>query len=308
LKWFEIRLDVDGEQAEAVSELFARYIPHGVASEWHPVGEPEHRQQHPPTVTIRAFLPVDTEFPSLRQRIEEGLWHLSQILPLPQPSSSFVEERDWAETWKEHFQPIPIGERLLIAPPWVELPPSERTPIWIDPGMAFGTGLHPSTRLCLLALERHLESGHTVLDLGCGSGILSIAASRLGAAHVTAYDIDPEAIQAAQGNVTRNNLAQRITVKLGSLDHALAARAGGAPPVDILVANILASTLQQLLAGGLAQILRPGGLMILSGLLSDQHEDLAALAQQDGLMLLEVLQEGDWRALLLRTAGSEMRG
>lgn len=287
---------LDGEMAEAVAEVLSRHIPQGVAIT-PALGDdlaPDSGRHW-----VHAYLPIGPETAGLRRRIEEDLWHLSRIRPLPEPQYREVQDRDWTETWRAHYRPMPIGRRLLILPSWYEPEQgSGRLPIWIEPGMAFGTGTHPTTQLCLQAMEQVLQPGDLVADLGCGSGILSIAALRLGARHVSAMDIDPAAVEATHENARRNHIDHGIDVELGGLEALLSRHAQPDLGVDLLLANILAKTLIELLDQGLARAVRPGGHAILSGILADQVEGVDQAAAPAGLRLQEVLGQTDWRALI----------
>lgn len=298
MAWLRIALETSGELAEAVADVLARHVPGGVAVEApHPDLPPT---SDPAEIRITAYLPVDEHTADRRRAIEEGIWHLAQIAPLPAPQFTPVEAQDWAETWKQHYQPIPIGERLVIVPSWIDLPPSSRLPLVLDPGMAFGTGTHPSTQQCLLALEQHLRPAARVIDLGCGSGILAIAAARLGAASVLALDIDPLAVEATQANCRRNSVTERVEAQLGSLDDLDAPRLATFRPADLLLANILAPVLIDMLSSGLERHVAPGGLAVLSGILADQLPGVLLQAQAVGLQPVEVLAAEDWRTLILR--------
>lgn len=177
----------------------------------------------------------------------------------------FVADRDWVRLSQAQFEPIPIGERLLITPSWHRAPEDGRVAIVLDPGLAFGTGSHPTTRLCLQWLARALPPGATVIDYGCGSGILAIAAARLGASRVTGIDIDPQALRATIDNASRN----RVEV-------AVRATTDARPePADVVVANILSSPLK-LLAPVLVDLVRPGGVLVISGVLERQVDEVAA--------------------------------
>ncbi len=294
MNWLEVSLTVTGELSEPVADLFARHAPGGVVLEG---GEAEAGQPaYPRAFVVRAYLPVDNELEARRRAVEEGLWHLSRIVPLPSATYRPVADEDWSETWRQHYRPIPIGRRLLILPAWLEPPAGDRLPILLDPGMAFGTGTHPTTQLCLAALEDCVRSGDMVVDLGAGSGILSIAAAKLGAARVLAVDIDAEAVEAAGDNVRRNNVQSVVEIRLGSLPTVSAACPAGA---DILVANILASTLQEMAASGLALAVRSGGIAILSGILADQAQAVIEACEAHGLRWRRSLEQEDWRALIL---------
>jgi ribosomal protein L11 methyltransferase len=297
LKWLEVSLHLDGELAEAVAELLARYCLDGVSIESTQIEAASGEAGHPTgPLHVRGFLPSGVDLERQKQKLERGLWHLSQILPLPEPSYRWLEQEDWTQTWKEDYQPIPVGRSLLIVPAWMDLQ-SSRTPILVDPGMAFGTGTHPSTRLCLAILEQYLKPDDVVLDLGTGSGILSIACARLGAKRVFALDIDQDAVDAAAVNVARNELSDRIEIHLGSLTEARRLMPPGSP--DLLLANLLAPILEELLQEGLAALAPPGAKLVLSGILEDQCDSLVDHTRELDLTLLETRGEQDWRAIVL---------
>ncbi len=177
----------------------------------------------------------------------------------------FVADQDWVRLTQSQFEPIPIGDRLVITPSWHATDDPSRVEIVLDPGLAFGTGSHPTTRLCLQWLERHLAAGATVIDYGCGSGILAIAAARLGAASVVGVDIDPQALVATRDNAARNRVEVEVRA---SADERPA-------PADLVVANILSSPLK-LLAPVLVDLVRPGGALVLSGVLERQVDEVSA--------------------------------
>lgn len=196
------------------------------------------------------------------------LWDAARALGRPAPALRdlrFVPDQDWVRLTQSQFEPIPIGERLVITPSWHERT-GDRISIVLDPGLAFGTGSHPTTRLCLQWLERSMPAGATVIDYGCGSGILAIAAARLGAARVIGVDIDPQALIASRENAERNRVAIEV---LGSTDPR-------PEPADVVVANILSSPLK-VLAPMLAGLVRPGGSLVLSGVLARQIDEVAAV-------------------------------
>ncbi len=300
MKWLEISLTLDNELAEAVADLLSRYSPQGVAisSQVHPSATLENDLHG--VVNVRAYLTVDEDLKVKQAAIEEGLWHLGQIMPIPDPSCRFLEDEDWQDAWREHYEPIPVGRRLLVLPAWVKPPEGERLPIILDPGMAFGSGTHPSTRLCLLALDKYLRPGYHVVDLGCGSGILSIAAARLGAGKILALDIDPKAVQITRENLKRNHITDRVTVNVGSLPELHAVIQDQGLKLQFVMANILAPTLEKMIKAGLTKTIYPNGTLVLSGILDVQVESLATLCEQFGLSVFDILGEGDWRALLLQ--------
>jgi ribosomal protein L11 methyltransferase len=292
----EISLTVDGELAEAVADLLARHSPAGVAIEAEPEGEQAASAGTP--VVVRAYLPADDQIQARRAEIEAGLWHLGMIRSLPAPVFRQVAEQDWAEAWKEHYRPIRIGQRLLIQPAWLPPPDESRLAIVLDPGMAFGTGTHPSTQLCLEAMEHYLKGGDEVVDLGCGSGILSIGAVLLGARRVRALDIDPLSVQVTRENAERNHVAGQIEAGVGSLVNLLTPHAQQA---DLMVANILAPVLEEMVHQGLGHAVRPGGILILAGILAEQAAPLETTCQAHGFEHVETRSSGEWRALVLRS-------
>jgi ribosomal protein L11 methyltransferase len=292
----EISLTVDGEMAEAVADLLARHAPGGVAIESALGGEQAARPETP--VIVRAYLAPDERLQARRSEIEAGLWHLGMIRPLPAPVYRQVAEQDWAEAWKEHYRPIRIGRGLLILPAWLSNPDESRLAIVLDPGMAFGTGTHPSTQLCLAALEDYVQAGDEVIDLGCGSGILSIGAVLLGARRVRALDIDPLAVRITRENAGRNGVAAWVEVSDGSLENLLQS---AVPAPDLLVANILAPVLDDMARHGMSRAVRPGGTVILAGVLAEQAEPLAVTCLEHGFDRVELRRSGEWRALVLKS-------
>jgi len=202
-----------------------------------------------------------------------------------------LAEADWAHAWKEHFKPHRVGP-FVITPPWAALPaPADGLPVVIDPGLAFGTGLHPTTQLCLELAAELVRPGETVLDLGTGSGILAIAAARLGAGQVLALDIDPLAVKAARANVRRNRLSRQVKVVRGTLK-------GPTGPFGLILANLSAPVLTEL-APAIAASLASGGRLVASGLLVGRADDLERLYAGLGLESLDRRTSGDWAALVL---------
>jgi ribosomal protein L11 methyltransferase len=292
VKWLEITVAASAEAAEAVADVLARFAPNGT------VISGELRKGDSP-LTVQAFLPAGSVTEEVRQQVREAIWHLSQIVALPEPSFRLIEEEDWAESWKVNFRPLAIGKRLLVLPPWVEMSDPTRLSLVLDPGMAFGTGAHPTTRMCLEALEDRVRPGDFVVDLGCGSGILSVAAALLGAEHVLACDIDQESVAATRRSADLNRVGHVLEVFHGSLPEARA-RLAGRPAADIVVANILAATLRSLLQEGLADSARDQGVLVLSGILAGQEGSVEQEASTVGLALEHTVFEQDWCTLTFR--------
>lgn len=305
--WLEISLTVDGELAEPVSELLARFIPDGVVIESTAVINPPQESEGYATGPLRVYgyLPVNDELESVRTQIEQGLWYLGRIQPLPAPQFRQIDQTNWAEAWKQHYRPIAIGKKLMIIPAWLDNPEPARTAIRIDPGMAFGTGTHPTTQLCLELIEDFIpknngaEAGIDIIDLGCGSGILSIAALKLGARRALGVDIDADAIRASQENAKTNQVFEKLELGIGSLEDVISGKFSfhNAP---LVLANILAPIIIQLLQEGLGNLLTPDGVMILSGILAEQAPDVQTACEKQGLAVIESRQIGDWVALVVK--------
>lgn len=198
-----------------------------------------------------------------------------------------VEDKDWVREWMDQFKPMPFGERLWIVPSWHTPPEPNAVNLMLDPGMAFGTGTHPTTAMCLKWLDQHPPKGLEVIDYGCGSGILAVAAAKLGSASVKATDIDPQAILACQDNASRNQV---------DIDARLVDDFPQLQPVDVLIANILAGPLQEL-ATTFDQLLKPNAQLVLSGLLLSQAEGLIQHYQTLNIQLKLINHQEDWALL-----------
>jgi ribosomal protein L11 methyltransferase len=293
-RWIEVTLRVDGEAAEATAALLQRYGYQGVAVEHEGIPPDKlDEDQIPPatTLAVKAYVPEDERTEEVKLQLESALGYMNMMYPMPTPIYRIVEEADWAEAWKVHYHPVRIGRKLLIRPLWtqVELQPDD-IEIALDPGMAFGTGTHPTTQLCLEALEDLIVPSANVLDLGCGSGILAIAAAKLGALHVLALDIDSVAVEAALLNAEQNGAAEKITVQEGSLESLVTS----ARRFDLIVVNILARIIIEMCSNHLGEVVRPGGLAIFSGIIEEQADDVEAALRTTGLQPYARRKQGDW--------------
>jgi ribosomal protein L11 methyltransferase len=235
-----------------------------------------------------------------RQKLEESLYFLGMIQPIPAPIYKQIADQNWMEAWKQHYKPILIGKRLVILPAWMDSPDPNRVVIRIDPGMAFGTGTHPTTQLCLELMEAAIGVGGPppprVIDVGCGSGILSIAAIKLGAGSALGVDIDPGSIQNSRENADANQVGDDLILGLGSVQEILDGKfAFNKAP--LVVANILAPVIIRLLDAGLVGLIEANGAIILSGILQEQAPGVIEAAQAKGLKLNNRRQMGDWVAL-----------
>ncbi|MCC6906181.1 MAG: 50S ribosomal protein L11 methyltransferase, partial [Anaerolineae bacterium] len=220
MDWIEVSLSVDGEGAEAVADALHDLVHQGVVIEQAFPGEAWSDEPLPPgPLLVRGYFADDGQAAARRRRIAEVLGYLHMMYErIPEPEFRQVHEADWAEAWKKHYHPIRIGERILIKPAWIEVETGpDDIVLEMDPGMAFGTGTHPTTQLCLQACEWFVRPGMTVGDVGSGSGVLAIAAAKLGASHVLACDNDEVAVRVAQENAERNGVSDRVTVQHSSL-------------------------------------------------------------------------------------------
>jgi ribosomal protein L11 methyltransferase len=314
----EIAVEVDSEAAEAVSELFNRYN----GSDYEADSEAGEAGGGGAVIEATGFddfaRPVDGEYrlvvktyikpgargENIRQQIEDGLWRLSLLYPIPAPTVRVIREEDWAHAWKKFYKPMRIGKRVVLKPSWEEFSPQPGDVIIeLDPGMAFGTGLHPSTRLCIAALEELVQPGDRVLDVGTGSGVLSITALKLGAGAAVATDIDPIAVQVAHENALLNGLQP-------AMDGSLVIRkdsvpAGMAGQFMVVVANILAEVLVGLFDSQygnvpLAEPVAPDGCLIMAGIIEEKAGMVVEAAERHGFMLVDRYQESDWVALVVR--------
>ena len=296
-KWFEVSLTVNGELAESVAEVISRFTGGGVVMERaveYNDAEDEGTPYGP--VRVSGYLLAGPTLEESRQRLEEALWHLGQIQPLPDPEYRPIEDQDWMESWKQHYHPIRIGKRLLVLPAWLENSEPDRVVVKIDPSMAFGTGTHPTTQLCLEMIESYTPSGEPVIDVGCGSGILSIAAVKMGASKVVAVDVDEAAVRSTRENAAANEVLDRIEVGAGSVQELLDSRFS-VRQAPLVLANILAPIIVRLFDQGLTDLVRPGGMIILSGILAGQAEAVDEAAIARGLQLVETKSINDWVAL-----------
>jgi ribosomal protein L11 methyltransferase len=314
--WLELAVTCDPEAVEAVSEILSRVAPGGVSVEpgFTLVDEGLGAAVDPTApATVRAYVPArDTRAArGAAADVDRALGHLQAfgLREIGELRTQVVHEADWASAWKRHVGVLRIGRRIVIRPTWRR---HRRLPgdvvIAMDPGMAFGTGLHPTTRLCLEGIERWADEGLLgpaapprgavrVLDVGCGSGILAIAAGLLGAGALVGVDTDPIAVEATLANARRNHVARRLRAWRGSLP-------SGAGPFDLVAANLIASVLVAL-AGDLAAELRPGGRLLASGIFVDREDAVRAAFEGVGLRVVRCDAEGDWVALEAeRSAGS----
>lgn len=303
--WQELTITVSREAEEAVSNILIDLGSQGVAiddsadylGEAGPFGEvlPQVKQLN--TVAITAYYPETVNLEMIRQEVQERLAQLRDFgldIGETQLTTQQLAEEDWADNWKKYFEPARITHDLTIVPSWTdyEAGPSEKV-IKLDPGMAFGTGTHPTTKMSLFALEQVLRSGEIVLDVGTGSGVLSIASSLLGAKEIFAYDLDDVAVRVAQENIALNAGTENIHVAAGDLLKGVDIEA------DVIVANILADILVNL-TDDAYRLLKDEGYLIMSGIISEKWNLVRESAEVAGFFLETHMIQGEWNACVFK--------
>jgi len=302
--WLELAVTCDPEAVESVAELFARHgFNQGVAIEEPFTQDPDGDNfavDPSGPVVVRTFLGAADTDPATIDAIRHSLWHLGRLRSIGDLVIVEREEEDWANAWKAHYSVHRIGRRVLVKAPWHEyVPASDEVVVKLDPGMAFGTGLHPSTQLSMIAIEDELRPGDRVLDVGIGSGILATAAALLGASAVDGVDIEPVAVRSARENAERNGVGGIVRVADGSV--------GDGEPFpgeyDLVIANIIARVLIDL-APALTRAVRPGGTLILAGIIDVKEGPVLDAFNEQGLSLVRREVREDWVALVMRKSGS----
>ena len=280
MEWLELSVQVPPEFVEPVSYLFGRYG-NGLSMEKVENGE----------VLLRTY--VTSTATQKRARIEIGVKLIGSLRPMIGLCVRKIEETNWQEAWKDQFTLLRVGRRLVIKPPWIpyEARDSELV-LEIDPGLAFGTGHHPTTQMVLEELERLSPAGMRVLDVGTGSGVLSIAAARLGAMKVTALDVDPTAVRMARRAIRANKVADRVSLGRGSLPHSLAP----ADAFHLALANISGKVISNL-APEILRCLGPGGILVTGGFLDKQEEQVAQRLRDVGFCIGNRHAMEDWVTL-----------
>lgn len=301
MRWLELSVTADVEAVEAVSEILGR-VATGTAV--HPTSllrdpNDELAAAPDPTAPMRVVAHVadGPDAPAQVETTERALWHLQAfgLRPVGELHVRAVDDAEWSERWKEHYTVQRIG-RVAIVPSWADHTPADgEATVLLDPGMAFGTGLHPTTRGCLELLQEVNPMPLRALDVGCGSGVLALAALRLGAESIVACDTDPGAVTATRDNAARNGLAERVDVAQGSLHEAPAER------FELILANLVAAVLVEL-APRLAAHLAPGGALLASGIIEPRAGEVIGAMAAAGLAVVTRRDDGEWVSLALRLA------
>lgn len=297
MEWLELSVESPPEFVEPLSQIFYRYGHGGVAVEsaggYNPdEGETSAADQ---TKKITTYLPINESTNERRSQIDIGVRlvaHVSNISPL---TERILKEEDWEHAWKEHFHVLHITKTIVIVPTWRNYTPlnSEIT-ILLDPGMAFGTGHHPTTRMCLEQLEDLIATGDSLLDVGCGSAVLSLAAAKLGAKNVFGLEIDPVATNVAKQNVGKNEVQHTVQITQGSLPHQDVLTSH----YQIVMANISAKVISEI-SNYLVESVAPGGKIIASGILLESVTSVLEKFEQSGAIFERQVTDGDWVTLVL---------
>ena len=304
--WSEIKVEVPAELGEVIAEIFQEEGAGGVVYEDPDILEEspckddeclgkEAYQTVPEQYAVKAYFPVDDLLGERLVRLKE---RMSRLLGyVPDFSLTQVEEEDWAEAWKVYFKPERIG-KVVIKPSWEEYDPADgETVVELDPGMAFGAGTHPTTRLCIMLLQEIGPGGQRdMLDIGAGSGILGLVGAKLGIPKILATDIDPLAVRVAAENIRRNQMEGVIEVMVGDLTDLN--REG---KFQLVVANIITDTILKLIPG-ISKVLEPGGIFLASGIIEERSHEVKEAFEKHGLVLVKTLSEKGWVGLVARYA------
>ncbi|WP_260284735.1 50S ribosomal protein L11 methyltransferase [Peribacillus aracenensis] len=310
MKWSEFAIQTTNEAVEPVSNILHEAGASGVVIEdplelvkerENVFGEIYHLNpdDYPNEgVVIKAYLPVNSFLGDTIDAIKESINNLLLFdidLGKNVVSISEVNEEEWATAWKKYYNPVKISERFTIVPTWEDYTPvsSDELIIELDPGMAFGTGTHPTTVMCIQALERTVQPGDLVVDVGTGSGVLSIAAALLDAKRIQSLDLDEVAVQSAQQNVELNNVQDKVSVSQGNLLDGVNEQA------DIVVANILAEVIMRF-TDDVAKVVKPGGYFIASGIIQTKKQDVKEAIIASGFTVEETILMEDWVAIIAK--------
>lgn len=308
MKWTEVLIKVDPQAVEAVTDILYGLGAQGVAIDepvdvqklredelyWDYIDEKLLENDTEETKIMAYFSEEETNLPEKIAVIKEKIRNLTEFglsIGSGTVELSNVNQEDWESAWKQYFKPVHVTDRIVVKPEWEEYSPQEgEIVIEIDPGMAFGTGTHETTSMCINQIEKNLKSGDTVIDIGCGSGILSMAAVLLGAQRATGVDLDPVAVRVALENVELNNLQDKIEILHGNLTDVIREKA------DIVVANIMADIILILLEDVRAFI-KDDGLFISSGIIQEKRAAVEARLLEKNFSIVEVETKGEWCAI-----------
>lgn len=306
MKWIEAAVATKSEEIDAVCEQLAALGAGGMVVEdeadfqaflennhqyWDYVDD-ELESKFRGVSRVKFYLSDDDEGRALLETIRTGIGR--------EITTAYVQDSDWENNWRQYYQPIEIGEKLVVVPEWLETPDDGRIPLRLDPGLIFGTGSHATTRMCLAALEHYAAPGKRVLDLGCGSGILGIGALLLGCDSVAGCDIDPKAPEVAEANAALNGLhADRFRVCAGDVLADAPMRASLGAGYDLVLANIVSDVIIPL-SGIVGEFLAPDGVFLCSGIIEGRQDEVAAALRRNGFAIMEHFNEEEWHCYVAK--------
>tara|TARA_Y100000588_G_scaffold103235_1_gene112452 strand:+ start:754 stop:1656 length:903 start_codon:yes stop_codon:yes gene_type:complete len=296
VKWLELCVDVPPEFVEPISHIFYKYGYGGVSIETPADFNPDEGEVAPvpETFSVRTYIPKDDSTDERRANIEIGVKLINHLHPIEPLKETEIKDEDWETNWKQYFHPIRVGRKLVICPTWQEHASlRDDVIIFLDPGMAFGTGHHPTTRMCMELLEDTIVGGEKIIDLGCGSGILSVTAVKLGALSSIGFEIENNASKVAKENCVLNGVDESVEV----FNSTLPDNRYSEGDFDLALANISAKVIIEL-ADHLTKGLRSGGKLILSGVLENALEDVRDVFEPLGVVFEKVMIDSDWTAVL----------
>lgn len=306
--WKEYRVHVNSEAEESVSEILMSLGSSGISVvnradfenmpeyEMDTLWELDGNKFPKEGVVVKGYFDVESIPSNLEKRLHQRLADLKNVglnVTDYQVETVNIRDSDWSDKWKEFYHSVPVTRYLTIVPEWEQYEKNnpDEDLIWLDPGLSFGTGTHPTTQLCIQALEIVTRGGEVVLDVGTGSGVLTIASSKLGAAEIYAYDIDETAVSSAQSNISLNQLDAKITVSENNLLEAIDIEA------DIVVANILTPLIIELIPDAV-RVLKTGGKLIVSGILDTQIDEVVIPLKEAGFKIIQINQMKNWIAII----------
>ena len=292
MKWIELSVVADSELIDPLVQIFDRYSKNGVVLE--NVGENIEYSNN--ATKVITYLKSDSDYEIVFNQIDIGVRLLAHVGEVSKLSKRVLNEKEWHESWKKHFSILEVGKTLAIVPSWLKSKKVNRKiVIELDPGMAFGTGHHPTTRMCLEMLETLVKPCHTVLDLGCGSGILSIASAKMGSEKVIGIDNDETAIKVARENIKINGIGDSVSISNGSVPNKNIDKYSN----DIVVANISSKVILDL-SKEITEYLKPKGYLLISGFLDNTESEIIDVFKKLNLNVVSKLGAADWVALCLR--------
>jgi len=314
MKWLEISVKTNSDAVDAVSEILTRFGANGVSVEdksgldkdltevnWDYVDE--NIISNDGIACVRAYYQEDTNKEKTAKSIDEALIQAGKYLKIGEYSieTKYVNDEDWQNEWKKYYKPIRIGKSIIIKPSWEDIEINDREiVVELDPGMAFGTGTHESTRMCMELLEKYIENGNNLLDIGCGSGILSILGAKLGCSKISSIDIDSVAVKTALENMKINKVGNIASVKKATIDELMAEE------YDMVVANIVADVIIDI-TPKVTKFLKENGLFIISGIINDRKDQVVKTIIDNGFKIVELSNMGEWVAIASVFGNSSQR-